>query len=98
MPLFNANAVAGLLGPNTFADSTGLGPDFPSSAGDRERGKFRPSSYPRLTAVAVTNDDGSDMARNTFQLLEAILYELRTLRHAMVLEGFAADLDGPIDS
>lgn len=43
-------------------DTTGLGPDFPGSSGDRERGKFRPSGRARLTLVAVANDDGSQVA------------------------------------
>lgn len=37
-------------------------PDFPGSAGDRELGKFRPSAEPRLTTVAVVNDDGTPIA------------------------------------
>ena len=47
--------------PETQRSSTdGHAPDFPSSAGDRERGRFRPSHYrPKLTTVAVTNDDGT---------------------------------------
>ena len=44
--------------PESRTESTGAGPDFPGSSGDRERGKFRPSATPRLTTVAVVGDDG----------------------------------------
>ena len=47
--------------PQSLSGSTGTGqtPDFPSSAGDRELGKFRTSKYPRLVQVAVVDDDGN---------------------------------------
>ena len=55
--------------------STGMGPDWPDNAGDRERGKFRESAYPRLTQVAVTNDDGSQIGANsTASNAEMLLY------------------------
>ena len=48
--------------PESLRDSTGgLGPDFPTSGGDRERGKFRAARLPRLTTLAVVNDDGSEV-------------------------------------
>lgn len=48
-------------------------PDFPRSAGGRELGKFRPSTTPRLTQIAVTNDDGTPIGFvNTRELLGAI--------------------------
>ena len=59
--------------PESQVDTTGSGPDFPGSSGDRERGKFRPSGTPRLTQVAVTGDDGQPVALSTNQLLEQIL-------------------------
>lgn len=78
--------------PRRESDSTGLGPDFPGSAGDRERGKFRPSAYPRLTQVAVASDDGQPIGASSDQLLQELLYEVRLLRHALVLQGLAADI------
>ena len=59
--------------PESLVESTGSGPDFPGSSGDREKGKFRPSATPRLTQVAVTGDDGKPVTRTTDQLLEEIL-------------------------
>lgn len=59
--------------PESLRESTGLGPDFPGSAGDRERGKFRPSATPRLTQVAVTADDGRPVTRTTDEILEELL-------------------------
>lgn len=62
--------------PGSLQDSTGLGPDFPGSSGDRERGKFRPSATPRLTTVAIVNDDGSVVAEGLTQMLnELLLYQ-----------------------
>ena len=59
--------------PESLVQSTGSGPDFPGSSGDRERGKFRPSATPRLTDVAVVGDDGLPIARTTDQLLAELL-------------------------
>lgn len=63
--------------PESLKETTvGSGPDFPGSSGDRERGKFRPSATPRLTAVAVTGDRGEPIAATVEQLLaEMILYQ-----------------------
>lgn len=55
--------------------------DFPSSAGDREHGKFRPSRTSRLTAVAVTNDSGRDIGAATTAAAE----DQTLLLRAMVL-------------
>ncbi len=77
--------------------STGSGPNFPSSSGDREKGKFRLSDFPRLTVVAVSNDDGMPIAATTNQILAELLHETRLLRHALVLGGLAADIDEPFD-
>ena len=59
--------------PESRTESTGAGPDFPGSAGDRERGKFRPSATPRLTQIAVVGDDGRPVALTTDQLLVELL-------------------------
>lgn len=85
-----------LLGFGPTEDTTGLGPDFPSSAGDRERGRFRASKYPRLTKVAVTRDDGEEVLGNTEEILLEILEEIRLLREALVIEGMAADIQEPV--
>jgi hypothetical protein len=65
--------------PQSRVESTGGGPDFPGPAGDRERGKFRPSGTPRLTSVAVAADDGRPVARTTDQILEDILLYQRAI-------------------
>ena len=53
---------------------------FDRSAGSRERGKFRDSEDPELTLVAVGDDKGRHLARNTDQILEEILvYQKATL-------------------
>ena len=52
----------------------GAGPDFPGSSGDRERGKFRPSSTPGLTRIAVTGDDGQALGQTTEQLLSQVIW------------------------
>ena len=59
--------------PEELRETTGGGPDFPGSAGDREKGKFRPSATPRLTQVAVTGDDGQPVTRTVNELLEEML-------------------------
>lgn len=66
--------------PESRTESTGAGPDFPGSAGDRERGKFRPSATPRLTQVAVVGDDGKPVALTTEQLLaDLVLWQKVTV-------------------
>ena len=91
---FNWRQVVGF--PPKYEDSTGLGPDFPGSAGDRERGKFRPSIFPRLTTVAISTDEGEPIGKSQSQLLEELVFEMRLLRHALVLQGMAADLEEKI--
>ncbi len=76
--------------------TTGLGLDFPEQSGGRERGKFRESAYPRLTTVAVSTDGGEPVAQSTDQLLAELVYEVKLMRHALVLGGMAADIDEPI--
>lgn len=74
----------GVAWPESQTDSTGLGPDFPGSSGDRERGRFRPGSRPRLTAVAVVGDDGQPIGADLTEVLD----ELRLYMKALVL-GFS---------
>lgn len=72
--------------PESLKETTpGTGPDFPGSSGDRERGKFRPSAIPRLTAVAVVGDDGKPIPLTTNQLLEEILLYQKALLYALTL-------------
>lgn len=59
--------------PEELIESTGAGPDFPGSSGDREKGKFRPSAIPRRTTVAVVGDDGKPVTRTAVDLLGEIL-------------------------
>mgnify|MGYP001601855260 FL=1 len=76
--------------PESLVQSTGSGPDFPGSSGDREKGKFRPSATPRLTQVAVTGDDGKPVTRTTDQLLEELLLWQKAAVIAQIwnMEGF----------
>lgn len=74
--------------PESFRASTDAGPDFPDSAGDREKGKFRPSATPRRTAVAVVGDDGEPIARTTDDLLaELLAYQKATVLGLSLLLG-----------
>ena len=82
----------GLRGPDRGPGSTGLGPDWPESAGDREKGKFRPSQYPRLTQVAVVDDDGNPVGTAQIPAFDELIDEIRRLRFALQLQGTAADL------
>ena len=82
-----------LAGLTNDADSTGNGPDFPSSAGDRERGKFRRGPEARLTAVAVVDNDGNEIGSALFPSFDELIEEIRKLRFALMLQGTAADLD-----
>ena len=60
-------------------DSTGHGADFPSSAGDRERGKFRPSATPLLTTIAVVNDDGTPIGHFDLPSNDEMVMYLRAI-------------------
>lgn len=76
--------------PESLTESRGYGagPDFPGSSGDRERGKFRPSSTPGLDVIAVGGDDGQPLARTTDDLLaEMLLYQ----RAILLALSFVAD-------
>ena len=57
----------------------GAGPDFPSSAGGREQGKFRPSATRLLTTLAVVGDDGLPIARTTDERLDTLELYLRAI-------------------
>ena len=73
--------LTGLYGPIPSTQwSTALGPDYPEGSGDRERGKFRKGGRPRLTAVAVVNDDGSAIAGAGLDIEEETLLELKAIR------------------
>lgn len=61
--------------------------EWSKSEGDRNRGSFRPSGYPRLFLRAVCNDDGTPVMERTNELLEEILVELRALRQEGQEEG-----------
>lgn len=71
--------------PQETTESTGAGPDFPGSAGDRERGKFRPSAIPRRTTVATVGDDGLPVVRTTDQILEEVLLYQKAILLALSL-------------
>jgi len=72
-----AERVAGLLGPDRSQSPTTAAPEFPGSMQDRERGKFRPSEWKRLTQLAVCNDDGSEVGGSLAALFEEMLQEMR---------------------
>jgi len=79
--------------PESQTDSIGDGsPDFPTSAGGREGGKFRPSATPKLTQVAVTNDDGTQIGWALLPSFDELIEEIRKLRLALTLKGVAEDL------
>ena len=88
----NWKKIIGLEGPDRGPGSTGLGPDFPDSAGMRELGKFRESAYARLTAVAVVDDDGNSIGSALVPNFEDLAMEIRKLRFALTVKGVAEDL------
>ena|SRR3990167_8383762 len=82
----------GLKGPDPTAGSTGLGPDWPESAGDREKGKFRPSQYPRLVQVAVVNDNGTQIGSALVPSNEEMAYWLKAMYAGLISRGIADDV------
>ena len=79
---------------DTVGDSS---PDFPGSSGGREQGKFRPAKIPKLTKVAVCNDDGSVLGYAMVPYLEEIGYWIRALYAGMIAAGTAEDVtDGGV--
>lgn len=81
--------------PEELIESTGGGPDFPGSSGDRERGKFRPGEIPRKTTVAVVADDGRPVVRSVAEVLsDMLLYQkaiLLALSYQAEGESFTMD-------
>ena len=74
-------------------DSIGDGaPDFPGSSGGREQGKFRPSATPKLTQVAVVNDDGTQIGWAAVPALDELTIYLRAIAFAMA-QGVGWSLD-----
>mgnify|MGYP001573277924 CR=1 FL=1 len=79
--------------PESQQDSIGDGsPDFPSSAGTREAGKFRPSSTPKLTQVAVVNDDGTQIGTALVPSSEEVAFWVRAMYAGLILKGAAEDV------
>lgn len=79
--------------PESQTDSIGDGaPDFPSSAGAREQGKFRPSATPKLVQIAVVNDDGTEIGSALIPSSEEIAFWIRAMYAGMVLKGTAEDV------
>ena len=60
-------------------------PEYPESAGTRERFKFRHSDWPGLTLVAVSNDDGSDINAGVLSAQEETLLLLRAMVRGLSL-------------
>ena len=90
MAIVDWKKIIGLYGPKHMTDSgsTGLGPDFPESAGGREMGKFRESIYPRLTRIAVANDDGTDIGSEASAVAdETLLYQKAMVLGLSILTG-----------
>lgn len=92
---FDWKKLIGVYGPDKTGGSTGLGPDFPESAGDRERAKFRESAFPRLTTVAVSSDTGEDVGAANLSTEEETLLELKAIRLGieLMLAEFSAQGD-----
>jgi len=79
--------------PESLKDTIKDGsPDFPFSAGTREQGKFRPSATPKLTQVAVVNDDGTQIGTALIPSSEEIAYWVRALYAGLILKGMAEDV------
>lgn len=79
--------------PETQKDTVDDGaPDFPSSPGDREKGKFRPSATPKLDTIAVVNDDGTQIGTALVPSNEEVAFWLRALYAGLVLKGMAEDV------
>ena len=74
-------------------DTLGDGsPDFPTSAGAREQGKFRPSLTPKLVQVAVVNDDGTPIGTALVPSNEELVFWLKSMYAGLVLRGQAEDV------
>ena len=66
--------------PESTQELPGGGTHFPSSAGDRERGKFRPGRVPLTTTIAVSDDDGQPLTSANLTAEEQMLLELKAIR------------------
>ena len=74
--------------PESLQISTPQGADFPESAGTREEGKFRPSKHPRLTQVAVVDDDGRPVTASLQEVLnELLLYQKAAVLGLSIMTG-----------
>lgn len=84
--------------PESQRDSTKDGsPDFPTSAGAREQGKFRPSSTPKLTQVAVTNDDGTVIGHAIVESNDEVVFWIKAMYAGLIAAGMAEDVtDGAV--
>lgn len=79
--------------PESRIDSVGdNAPDFPGSAGGREQGKFRPSATPKLTQIAVVNDDGTQIGTALVPSNEEIAFWIRALYAGLIHQGQAVDV------
>lgn|SRR3990167_9348809 len=79
--------------PESLRDTLGDGsPDFPTSAGTREGGKFRPSATPKLVQVAVVNDDGTQIGTALVPSNEELIFWLKSMYAGLVLRGQAEDV------
>lgn len=79
--------------PASRRDSTGRGtPDFPSSAADRERGRFRESRIPGLDTVAVANDSGQPIDRDINYRLDELIFWMKGLYFGMVFAEMIPDV------
>ena len=79
--------------PESMRDSIGDGsPDFPTSAGTREGGKFRPSATPKLVTIAIVNDDGSQIGTALVPSNEEIVFWLKVMYAGLILAGQAEDI------
>lgn len=72
--------------PETDRDSIGdSSPDFPQSGGLREMAKFRPSRTPKLTTVAVANDDGSPLFAGVNETQSEMVLYLKAITLGLTL-------------
>ncbi len=79
--------------PESNRDTIGDGaPDFPTSAGAREQGKFRPSAVPKLVQIAVVNDDGTQIGTALVPSNEEMVFWIRAMYAGLVLNGRAEDV------
>lgn len=79
--------------PESTRDTIGDGsPDFPSSAGTREQGRLRPSATPKLTQVAVVNDDGTVIGTALVPVNEEIAFWLKAMYAGLIANGRAEDV------